>query len=107
HYIVDNLHLINNYNLLLQQMVKPSFITIVTLLCYLISLSSNICLLHIFSVFDIVISVSFFFFSSRRRHTRSLRDWSSDVCSSDLCPASPRSWISASIAACRSRSTAS
>src|SRR5206468_9008348 len=28
-----------------------------------------------------------FFFSSRRRHTRSDRDWSSDVCSSDLvCP---------------------
>src|SRR5438034_8337148 len=26
-----------------------------------------------------------FFFSSRRRHTRSLCDWSSDVCSSDLC----------------------
>src|SRR6266496_5617123 len=26
----------------------------------------------------------FFFFSSRRRHTRSLRDRSSDVCSSDL-----------------------
>src|SRR5438874_8596713 len=25
-----------------------------------------------------------FFFSSRRRHTSSLRDWSSDVCSSDL-----------------------
>src|SRR2546421_709562 len=25
----------------------------------------------------------FFFFSSRRRHTRSDRDWSSDVCSSD------------------------
>src|SRR5690349_9320141 len=25
-----------------------------------------------------------FFFSCRRRHTRSLRDWSSDVCSSDL-----------------------
>src|SRR6267378_5873209 len=25
-----------------------------------------------------------FFFSSRRRHTRSLRDWSSDMCSSDL-----------------------
>src|SRR5438874_13021736 len=25
-----------------------------------------------------------YFFSSRRRHTRSLRDWSSDVCSSDL-----------------------
>src|SRR5438034_9974047 len=28
--------------------------------------------------------VVFFFFSSRRRHTRSLCDWSSDVCSSDL-----------------------
>src|SRR6266576_4766590 len=28
--------------------------------------------------------MSFFFFSSRRRHTSSLRDWSSDVCSSDL-----------------------
>ena len=26
----------------------------------------------------------FFFFSSRRRHTRLVRDWSSDVCSSDL-----------------------
>src|SRR5699024_11326771 len=32
----------------------------------------------LFQVFDI------FFFSSRRRHTRSKRDWSSDVCSSDL-----------------------
>src|SRR5207253_6559038 len=31
----------------------------------------------------------FFFFSSRRRHTRWPRDWSSDVCSSDLC------WIGA------------
>src|SRR5699024_11489144 len=31
----------------------------------------------------VVISV-LFFFSSRRRHTRSKRDWSSDVCSSDL-----------------------
>src|SRR6266542_6126738 len=28
--------------------------------------------------------VGFFFFSSRRRHTRCYRDWSSDVCSSDL-----------------------
>src|SRR5437879_12718655 len=26
-----------------------------------------------------------FFFSSRRRHTRYIGDWSSDVCSSDLC----------------------
>src|SRR6266699_7104532 len=29
-------------------------------------------------------SVGGFFFSSRRRHTRCGRDWSSDVCSSDL-----------------------
>src|SRR5690606_40309506 len=28
--------------------------------------------------------VCYFFFSSRRRHTRFSRDWSSDVCSSDL-----------------------
>src|SRR6266849_3337414 len=28
--------------------------------------------------------MNIFFFSSRRRHTRSTRDWSSDVCSSDL-----------------------
>src|SRR5260221_1101740 len=31
-----------------------------------------------------MMSLFFFFFSSRRRHTRSLCDWSSDVCSSDL-----------------------
>src|SRR5437867_13446248 len=28
--------------------------------------------------------IFYFFFSSRRRHTRSYGDWSSDVCSSDL-----------------------
>src|SRR5438034_10307270 len=40
----------------------------------------------------------FFFFSSRRRHTRSLCDWSSDVCSSDLGlePGSPLSQAVAS-----------
>src|SRR5699024_12024357 len=32
----------------------------------------------------VILVVSLFFFSSRRRHTRSKRDWSSDVCSSDL-----------------------
>src|SRR5438034_6614367 len=32
----------------------------------------------------VVIELLSFFFSSRRRHTRSLCDWSSDVCSSDL-----------------------
>src|SRR5690625_5341844 len=31
-----------------------------------------------------VVRLFFFFFSSRRRHTRWPRDWSSDVCSSDL-----------------------
>src|SRR6266542_1034710 len=31
-----------------------------------------------------VVYFAFFFFSSRRRHTRCYRDWSSDVCSSDL-----------------------
>src|SRR5207245_8357430 len=31
-----------------------------------------------------------FFFSSRRRHTRCYRDWSSDVCSSDLVTPPPR-----------------
>src|SRR5438105_11806473 len=36
-----------------------------------------------FSLF-VVVLFFFFFFSSRRRHTRSTRDWSSDVCSSDL-----------------------
>src|SRR5699024_8248655 len=33
-----------------------------------------------------IIFTTCFFFSSRRRHTRSKRDWSSDVCSSDLNP---------------------
>src|SRR5690606_39578813 len=32
----------------------------------------------------ILVLLLFFFFSSRRRHTRFSRDWSSDVCSSDL-----------------------
>src|SRR2546422_1742841 len=33
---------------------------------------------------DVLGSSAVFFFSSRRRHTRCSRDWSSDVCSSDL-----------------------
>src|SRR6266849_7264155 len=38
-----------------------------------------------FFLFKLILAVMFFFFfSSRRRHTRSTRDWSSDVCSSDL-----------------------
>src|SRR5699024_11363499 len=47
--------------------------------CYLCLLCCFVCFSFIlFFVF------CFFFFSSRRRHTRSKRDWSSDVCSSDL-----------------------
>src|SRR5437660_8968427 len=42
------------------------------------SCSSLYCLILFFLIFV------FFFFSSRRRHTRWPRDWSSDVCSSDL-----------------------
>src|SRR5207302_5361964 len=38
------------------------------------------------SIYAFVNFRSFFVFSSRRRHTRFSRDWSSDVCSSDLCP---------------------
>src|SRR5262249_60027571 len=43
-----------------------------------------------------------FFFSSRRRHTRLVSDWSSDVCSSDLEPITR----SASAVASRSRTVA-
>src|SRR5581483_12324673 len=45
--------------------------------------------MFIFSLFY-MLSFFFFFFSSRRRHTRYWRDWSSDVCSSDLWNSSDR-----------------
>src|SRR5258707_15007637 len=38
--------------------------------------------------------IDLFFFSSRRRHTRYWRDWSSDVCSSDLHVMVPSSYRS-------------
>src|SRR5205814_5681733 len=41
-------------------------------------------MLFIFFFLYIFVLFFFFFFSSRRRHTRCLSDWSSDVCSSDL-----------------------
>src|SRR5262245_63220740 len=54
--------------------------------------SSSVCILcMMFSLFILFLCLYlcfFFFFSSRRRHTRCLSDWSSDVCSSDL-PAGP------------------
>src|SRR5258705_9730445 len=37
----------------------------------------------------VAVMIVFFFFSSRRRHTRCLSDWSSDVCSSDLAALGP------------------
>src|SRR5207302_7431956 len=43
--------------------------------------------LRVWTLFGVSVfcwSIFFFFFSSRRRHTRFSRDWSSDVCSSDL-----------------------
>src|SRR5205814_6066157 len=46
----------------------------------------------------------FFFFSSRRRHTRCLSDWSSDVCSSDLRTNRRERNPSLIIAACKSTS---
>src|SRR6266498_2552282 len=46
-------------------------------------------LIFCFFLTTCVFCLIFFFFSSRRRHTRCGRDWSSDVCSSDLL--SPRS----------------
>src|SRR5690554_221803 len=42
------------------------------------------CFYFCFFLFYIILFLFFFFFSSRRRHTRCGRDWSSDVCSSDL-----------------------
>src|SRR2546422_10076434 len=43
--------------------------------------------------------VFFFFFSSRRRHTRCSRDWSSDVCSSDLSKAPvPHFYVTSEVA---------
>src|SRR3989449_3694726 len=45
----------------------------------------------------------FFFFSSRRRHTRCSRDWSSDVCSSDLTALSEKRRTELPIAQVRSQ----
>ena len=47
-------------------------------------LSCDLQLYFFITVVFFFVFVVFFFFSSRRRHTRCSRDWSSDVCSSDL-----------------------
>src|SRR5207302_4442672 len=67
------------------------FLFVVLFLLYFLFL---FLLFFFFFIFCWFLYFSFFFFSSRRRHTRFSRDWSSDVCSSDLrrCPApGPRS----------------
>src|SRR3989440_1547536 len=46
---------------------------------------ASIYMVFVLALLRLVLYVFVFFFSSRRRHTRSDRDWSSDVCSSDLC----------------------
>src|SRR5260221_8754322 len=55
---------------------------------YLLALGTGRCLSSPSCAFCSLSSTAYsspcFFFSSRRRHTRSLCDWSSDVCSSDL-----------------------
>src|SRR5258706_8869999 len=48
---------------------------------------------------DSLVFSELFFFSSRRRHTRLVSDWSSDVCSSDLHFAVRRPWLTAFVAA--------
>src|SRR5207253_7651441 len=50
--------------------------------------------------FRIGVVFFFFFFSSRRRHTRWPRDWSSDVCSSDLADVTPTPAWSRSASSC-------
>src|SRR5260221_10948150 len=52
--------------------------------CVFVLMFSFISYISIYFIFLFFFYIFFFFFSSRRRHTRSLCDWSSDVCSSDL-----------------------
>src|SRR5438034_1891828 len=56
----------------------------VCVVCFTVSVSCLVAWIFLFVAPCAVFLGSFFFFSSRRRHTRSLCDWSSDVCSSDL-----------------------
>src|SRR2546422_3588398 len=61
--------------------VFPSLLLLVWLICGRFSISSA----RVIAVgYFASVAVCFFFFSSRRRHTRCSRDWSPDVCSSDL-----------------------
>ena len=51
---------------------------------YMLSFSLFFLCMSIDSLERYIVCFVLFFFSSRRRHTRYWRDWSSDVCSSDL-----------------------
>src|SRR2546429_5182626 len=66
------------------------------------------CTVYMFSS-DAILVLCFFFFSSRRRHTICSRDWSSDVCSSDLgiAPAPPCEGGGRRCDSCRGRHFAS
>ena len=58
------------------------FLIVVVIIWLCVSVAVVFCFK--FSVFVLVCFMLGFFFSSRRRHTRYIGDWSSDVCSSDL-----------------------
>src|SRR6266496_5271841 len=60
-------------------------LTLMSLIKMMLVMVSVAAISKTFGLLLFLLRLSFlFFFSSRRRHTRSLRDWSSDVCSSDL-----------------------
>src|SRR6267378_5498466 len=61
-------------------------LSMVQLMAVFISMRCTLCVHFLQVALTLILVVGYaiaFFFSSRRRHTRSLRDWSSDVCSSD------------------------
>src|SRR5437016_10760774 len=56
---------------------------------FCVDIFSFVFFIFILSILFVFCFVFFFFFSSRRRHTRLVSDWSSDVCSSDLSSPGP------------------
>src|SRR2546430_7102330 len=68
-YVIDQMLLCVVLSSRTLHLVLLSLVCIIFLLCF---------------IFDVFLLCFFFFFSSRRRHTRFDCDWSSDVCSSDL-----------------------
>src|SRR5258707_842186 len=77
--------LINNQRLLLAAEPSWTFRQCVIIMFFIIRDHKKVSLMtSLFCSHQFYIKLLFFFFSSRRRHTRYWRDWSSDVCSSDL-----------------------